>query len=440
MPLPIPDTRARDARAAVARGPSRSSASSIKAHVRERLRAGVPGEGSRARARRTTRTISPPEHRRIAAPAIKRLVRSAWLLDAFGDIGNKQQISDAYTQFVGRRQRGRVGLSTANETRATDCRRRPDPRRRRARRASRGDAHKAITSKYTFNDDVFPIFRERCASCHVERGDRADVADDLRATRFRGPNRSALSSSPAHMPPWNADEGLRRDLKHAHTLTAERARHHPDMGDRRQPAQAISIKRCRRSTLTNDWVMGAPDLRAEAAVGIHRAPPTRWTDSQEFTLPTGTKEARWVRAVDLLARHAVRRPQRDVIVLKGASPSAAAPADQVLALWVPGHACRTARRSGGVQAAGRRRARRARFTTRRRGSSKVKTVTDRSTIGVYFAPERDGAGAPDRADRIAAAAPRRRTRPLTFSARHRQDLQALAHAARRGAGRTSRCW
>jgi heavy metal-binding protein len=41
-----------------------------------------------------------PEHFKIAAPAIKRLVRSAWLLDAFGDIGNKQQISDAYTQFA----------------------------------------------------------------------------------------------------------------------------------------------------------------------------------------------------------------------------------------------------------------------------------------------------------------------------------------------------
>ena len=41
-----------------------------------------------------------PEHRRIAEPAIKRLVRSAWLLDAFGDIGNKQQISEAYSQFA----------------------------------------------------------------------------------------------------------------------------------------------------------------------------------------------------------------------------------------------------------------------------------------------------------------------------------------------------
>jgi hypothetical protein len=41
-----------------------------------------------------------PERRRIAEPAIARLVRVAYLLDAFGDIGNKQQITDAYAKFV----------------------------------------------------------------------------------------------------------------------------------------------------------------------------------------------------------------------------------------------------------------------------------------------------------------------------------------------------
>jgi hypothetical protein len=42
----------------------------------------------------------PAERRKIAAPAITKLVRSAWLLDAFGDLGNKQQISEAYVKFV----------------------------------------------------------------------------------------------------------------------------------------------------------------------------------------------------------------------------------------------------------------------------------------------------------------------------------------------------
>ena len=42
----------------------------------------------------------PAERRKVAEPAIAKLVRCAYLLDAFGDIGNKQQISDAYAKFV----------------------------------------------------------------------------------------------------------------------------------------------------------------------------------------------------------------------------------------------------------------------------------------------------------------------------------------------------
>ena len=41
-----------------------------------------------------------PERRKTAEPAIAKLVRSAYLLDAFGDIGNKQQIAEAYSKFV----------------------------------------------------------------------------------------------------------------------------------------------------------------------------------------------------------------------------------------------------------------------------------------------------------------------------------------------------
>jgi hypothetical protein len=41
----------------------------------------------------------PPENAKVAEPAITRLVRSAYLLDAFGDLGNKQQIVEAYARF-----------------------------------------------------------------------------------------------------------------------------------------------------------------------------------------------------------------------------------------------------------------------------------------------------------------------------------------------------
>jgi hypothetical protein len=41
-----------------------------------------------------------PAGRDTAEPAIQRLVRTAWLLDAFGDIGNRQQILEAYSIFA----------------------------------------------------------------------------------------------------------------------------------------------------------------------------------------------------------------------------------------------------------------------------------------------------------------------------------------------------
>ena len=48
-----------------------------------------------------TREILLPEDRRQKSEAaLATLVRDAYLLDAFGDLGNKQQISDAYADFA----------------------------------------------------------------------------------------------------------------------------------------------------------------------------------------------------------------------------------------------------------------------------------------------------------------------------------------------------
>jgi hypothetical protein len=38
--------------------------------------------------------------RDAAEPALQRLVRYAWLLDSFGDLGNRQQVEDAYAAFA----------------------------------------------------------------------------------------------------------------------------------------------------------------------------------------------------------------------------------------------------------------------------------------------------------------------------------------------------
>ena len=41
----------------------------------------------------------PTDKRKLLDPTIKRLLQAAWLLDAFGDIGNREQITAAYADF-----------------------------------------------------------------------------------------------------------------------------------------------------------------------------------------------------------------------------------------------------------------------------------------------------------------------------------------------------
>jgi hypothetical protein len=42
----------------------------------------------------------PPAPRELAEPALQRVVRIAWLLDAFGDVGNRQQLESGHAEFA----------------------------------------------------------------------------------------------------------------------------------------------------------------------------------------------------------------------------------------------------------------------------------------------------------------------------------------------------
>ncbi|OLD18317.1 MAG: hypothetical protein AUJ01_07710 [Acidobacteria bacterium 13_1_40CM_3_65_5] len=288
-----------------------------------------------------------------------------------------------------------------------------------------GEAHKAITSKYTFNDDVFPIFNERCARCHVERGvapmslmtfkDAFPWAESIRAELIAG-----------HMPPWNAEEGF-GDLKHARTLTAKEldvvltwATGGNPQGNLDQTLPAVTLK--------NDWIMGAPDL-ALTLPSEFTVPADRMDVTEEFTLPSGTKEAQWVRAVDLLpGTPSVVRSA--VIYLK--SPSMPGPkgsglqptADRVLALWLPGHDPepldgRVAfKLPAGAELV-------VRIHYKKTWQFEGQPIADRSTVGVYFAPDKEAQEL--LAVPIVSPPPTTaRDQILTFTRTIDEDVQALA--------------
>jgi hypothetical protein len=283
-------------------------------------------------------------------------------------------------------------------------------------------AHKAITSKYTYNDDVFPILRERCANCHVPGGvapmslmtydDAFPWAESIRAELVA-----------AHMPPWNADEGY-GEIKRAHTLTPKEldiiltwATGGNPRGSLDQKLPTIELK--------NEWKLGAPDLALKMPADFTLA-ADKMEDTQEFTLATGTTEARWVRAVDLLpGTPSIVRSA--TIYVKGAPLAAASttPApEHVLALWLPGQ---DSAFNDGVAfklPAGAEIGLRVHY--KKTWQFEGKALTDRSSVGIYFAK----AGSTQELLSVPidspAAASSGGDQAIKFSKTLSEDVQALA--------------
>ncbi|HKB09332.1 MAG TPA: hypothetical protein VKD69_01720 [Vicinamibacterales bacterium] len=245
-----------------------------------------------------------------------------------------------------------------------------------------GQAHKAITSKYTYNDDVFPIFQERCSRCHVAGGvapmslmtydDAFPWAESIRAELIA-----------SHMPPWHADQGF-SELKRAHTLTPRELDIVLTWATGGNPRGALD-KKLPEVTLKNDWALGPPDLVLKLPADFTLA-ADKMEDTQEFTLPTSTAEARWVRAVDLLPGTPSIVRSATIFVKGVATQAAAGPApERVLARWLPGQDAdpidggAALRLPAGAQLG-------VRIHYKKTWQFEGKAVNDRSSVGVYFAP------------------------------------------------------
>src|SRR5881396_2492875 len=81
----------------------------------------------------------------------------------------------------------------------------------------RGEAHNPFRSKYSYNDDIFPIVRDRCGRCHVPDGVAPMSLVTYRDAFAWGESlRSEIMAN--HMPPWHAQEGSIR-FKNAPAIT-----------------------------------------------------------------------------------------------------------------------------------------------------------------------------------------------------------------------------
>jgi hypothetical protein len=146
-------------------------------------------------------------------------------------------------------------------------------------------------------------------------------------------------------------------------------------------------------------------------------------DTHEFTVASGVNEARWVRAADLLpGTPSVVRSA--IIAVKGASDSAFAP-EQVLGRWLPGQEPESIDRDGAVYKLPANAELTVRVHYKKNWQFEGKPMKDMSTVGLYFAAEKNAQellAVPVAAPASAAPSDQK----LTFTQTIDQDVQALA--------------
>jgi hypothetical protein len=250
----------------------------------------------------------------------------------------------------------------------------------------RGRAHKPITSPFTYNEDVFPILRDRCARCHVPEGvgpmslmtyeDTVPWGESIRVELLAG-----------HMPPWGVDAAPARFLN-VRPLSARDinvlltwAMGGTPLGDPAKVPQPIAVER--------QWPLGAPDLELPLPREF-TLPENKQEDIAEFIVPTSFSERRWLRAVDLAPGTPAIVRSATVLIRSTAPPAASRTpsAEPMLAVWVPGDDPIAAEGGAAFELpAGAELAVRIRY--KKTWQYERKELRDRSTIGLYFA--RDGA-------------------------------------------------
>jgi hypothetical protein len=188
----------------------------------------------------------------------------------------------------------------------------------------RGEAHKPITSKFTYNADAYPIFLKRCGHCHIAGGvapmslvtyeDAFPWAESLRAE---------LLDAGAGAPGVPADfvKAAHRDLSARELdIVLDWAVGGTPEGD---PA-----KRPAPATLKNDWAGGKPDLVLQPTSAF-KVPADTMEATHEFSLPTNLDRSREISAVDLLpGAPALLRDSTIAVRAPNAAP-------KKLGTWVP---------------------------------------------------------------------------------------------------------
>lgn len=238
-------------------------------------------------------------------------------------------------------------------------------------------AHKPVTSKYTFNQDVFPIFRDKCATCHRPGGagpmslmtyqEAFPWAESIRAELIAG-----------RMPPAAADPTFGA-IQHNRTLTA----HETDIiltwatGGNPQGAGAAPAD----PAPDDRWTLGPPDAVLKLPEATLAADQSE--DTREFTVKMPPNQ-QWIRAIDLRPGNAAI-VRNAFVFAKGAGQSAESLSpEQVICRWIPGQAPVDVGKEGAgfLVPAGTELVTRVHY--KKTYTYDGKPATDSSSLGLYF--------------------------------------------------------
>lgn len=237
------------------------------------------------------------------------------------------------------------------------------------------EAHKAVTSRYNYNIDIFPIIQNHCGRCHVEGG----PAPMGLLTWNDGPNSATPWAESIRqlivgeqMPPWYVDSrgpamkgGVALSPAESDKLLTWTTGGTPEGDPERKPPRVTHQAR---------WSGGPPDLQlpmeSEYTMGENVTDETK-----EFLIPTGLREPRWLKGVDLL-------PGAPEIVRNA---SVSLEDGTALAVWVPGDTLVTAPAGTGFRVPAGAKLR-VQIHYKKQWQNEGKTIKDRSVVGLYFTP------------------------------------------------------
>jgi len=232
------------------------------------------------------------------------------------------------------------------------------------------DAHTPVTSKYDYNRDVFPVLRDHCAGCHVPGGPAPmSLMTYSAAMPWAQSIRDELTAG--RMPPWSVDptsppiQGGYPISSHDIDVIVVWASGGTPEGnpDAKLPDVAFPAQ----------WKLGPPDLKIQMDAE-HTVATSAIEEVCEFSLAANVTETKWIRAADLMPGAA--SIVRDAVVSIENGP--------VLALWEPGGQT-IAVPSGAAFRLTPGSKIHLQIHYKKHFDQEQNAVSDRSTIGLYFA-------------------------------------------------------